>query len=214
MRCNRLSVRGERRQPSPRALLYWTYGLNRLRSARLVDCVRPYVDSGSVPLHWWLTPRGVSVVTGQPIERRTGGCRPKPMFMAHTTAIAEVWIALRSAAPSLGFSLVVCNPEAAVTERVWRQSRDDDDLDLLALLRPHVEAQRFAIIQAQHEAEEADYHAPITAFQTMKGVGDALARKLEEPDQHLGRAVAIKFAQIRNGGGWTEWAMDRREFGR
>jgi hypothetical protein len=68
------------------------YRLERLRRGHLVGRTRPYVASGSAPAHWWLTASGSRLVSGT--SPALGRAAPKPMFIAHTVAIAGVYVAL------------------------------------------------------------------------------------------------------------------------
>ena len=80
------------------------YRLGRLLAAKLVGRVRPYVDCGSAPHHWFLTAAGVSALTGAR-PGRGWSTRPNPLFVAHTVAIADVWLALRDVGPGAGVRL-------------------------------------------------------------------------------------------------------------
>ncbi|WP_018255968.1 replication-relaxation family protein [Salinispora mooreana] len=79
------------------------YRLDRLRGAGLVDQVRPGRESGSAPRHWWLRPAGARLVAG---TAAGDGRRPSGLFVAHSAAIAEVWLALREHGPAAGLRLV------------------------------------------------------------------------------------------------------------
>ncbi len=74
------------------------YRLDRLRTAHLVDCVRPGRESGSAPQHWWLRPAGARLVTGAAVAEG----RPSGLFVAHAAAISEVWLALTEHGPAAG----------------------------------------------------------------------------------------------------------------
>ena len=86
--------------------------LMRLRQRGLVTRARPYRDVGSAPFHWWLTPAGLRLVGHDTTTRRPNN--PAPLFLAHTTAVAGLWLALREAP---GIELVSwCREEAAWEE--------------------------------------------------------------------------------------------------
>jgi hypothetical protein len=80
------------------------YRLQRLHKLRLVTRSRPYRERGSAPFHWWLTRPGAAL-TAAPTPRRPVS-DPNPLFLAHTAAIADVWIALSLQGPSAGLELV------------------------------------------------------------------------------------------------------------
>lgn len=67
------------------------YRMDRLHDARLVDCVRPGREAGSAPRHWWLRPAGARLVAGTAAAEG----RPSGMFVAHSAAITEVWLAVK-----------------------------------------------------------------------------------------------------------------------
>ena len=90
--------------------------LLRLRQAGLVARARPYRDTGSAPFHWWLTPRGLRLVGHETTTRRPNN--PAPLFLAHTTAVAGLWLALRDAP---GIELVSWHREEAAWEE-WLTS--------------------------------------------------------------------------------------------
>ncbi|NJC70033.1 helix-turn-helix domain-containing protein [Planosporangium thailandense] len=91
------------------------YRLERLREARLVDCVRPGRESGSAPRHWWLRPAGARMVAG------TAAAEGKPagMFVAHAAAITEVWLSLVEYGGSVGVTV-----ESRLTDRAGWQGWD------------------------------------------------------------------------------------------
>lgn len=68
--------------------------LMRLRQARLVERARPYRERGSAPFHWWLTAAGLRLVGRDTTTRTTV---PSVHFLAHTSAVAGVWLALAAA---------------------------------------------------------------------------------------------------------------------
>ena len=72
------------------------YRLSRLLEQRFVARTRPYRDSGSAPFHWWLTAAGTRLATGD--VPKAFKASPNPLFVAHATATAGVWIALAAGA--------------------------------------------------------------------------------------------------------------------
>lgn len=79
------------------------YRLARLAERGLAGRVRPPREKGSHPWHWWLTAAGARAVTGSACAGDRGA--PNPQFVAHTTAIAELWLALIEAGPAAGLHL-------------------------------------------------------------------------------------------------------------
>ncbi|WP_152748286.1 replication-relaxation family protein [Micromonospora sp. RV43] len=77
--------------------------LDRLRTAGLVDAVRPGREAGSSPRHWWLRIAGARLVAGT--AAAPGRQRPSGLHVAHAAAIAEVWLAVRDHGPSAGLAL-------------------------------------------------------------------------------------------------------------
>ncbi|MFI9531501.1 replication-relaxation family protein [Micromonospora rosaria] len=77
--------------------------LDRLRTADLVDAVRPGRESGSSPRHWWLRVAGARLIAGT--AAAPGRQRPSGLHVAHTAAIAEVWLAVRDHGPAAGLAL-------------------------------------------------------------------------------------------------------------
>lgn len=77
--------------------------LDRLRTAGLVDAVRPGREAGSSPRHWWLRVAGARLVAGT--AAAPGRQRPSGLHVAHAAAIAEVWLAVRDHGPSAGLVL-------------------------------------------------------------------------------------------------------------
>ncbi|MEU0156404.1 replication-relaxation family protein [Micromonospora fulviviridis] len=77
--------------------------LDRLRSAGLVDAVRPGRESGSAPRHWWLRIAGARLVAGT--AAAPGRQRPSGLHVAHAAAIGEAWLAVRDHGPAAGLAL-------------------------------------------------------------------------------------------------------------
>jgi len=77
--------------------------LDRLRTAGLVDAVRPGREAGSSPRHWWLRVAGARMVAGT--AAAPGRQRPSGLHVAHAAAIAEVWLTVRDHGPSAGLAL-------------------------------------------------------------------------------------------------------------
>jgi hypothetical protein len=69
--------------------------LRRLRAAGLVACTRPPRLSGSAPLHFWLTASGHRLIGSEGPARDPD--TPNVLFLAHTTAVVGLALALRGA---------------------------------------------------------------------------------------------------------------------
>lgn len=77
--------------------------MSRLKGAGLVSALRPYAAKGSAPLHHFLTAKGAALV-GDPAPRRPAKTPTAP-FLAHTAAVADVWLALSRSGPEAGMVL-------------------------------------------------------------------------------------------------------------
>jgi hypothetical protein len=56
----------------------------------------PYRERGSAPNHYWPTRRADGVARGKLVPRGGGRGEPNPLFLAHTTAITELFVALKA----------------------------------------------------------------------------------------------------------------------
>ncbi|MEH0826295.1 MULTISPECIES: replication-relaxation family protein [unclassified Micromonospora] len=77
--------------------------LDRLRTAGLVDAVRPGREAGSAPRHWWLRIAGARLVAGT--AAAPGRQKPSGLHVAHAAAIGEAWLAVRDHGPAVGLAL-------------------------------------------------------------------------------------------------------------
>ena len=68
------------------------YRLERLRRGGVVGRARPYSATGSAPARWWLTASGARLVSGT--SPAPGRAAPNSLFMAHTVAIADLYVTL------------------------------------------------------------------------------------------------------------------------
>jgi len=93
------------------------YRLARLAERGLAGRVRPPRQRGSAPWHWWLTVKGARLINGTACaaEHR----EPNPLFVRHTTAIAELALALREHGPAAGVELAGWWPD----QHGWQQWR-------------------------------------------------------------------------------------------
>jgi len=95
----------------PRTLRYRT---RRLHGLGLLGRSRPYRDRGSAPWHLWPTRRADALIRGQP-EPRGGERRPpNPLFLAHATAVSELYVTLHTASPA-----------EFVLDGFWREAREE-----------------------------------------------------------------------------------------
>jgi len=81
------------------------YRTQRLRRLGLLGATRPYRDQGSAPNHLWPTTRGDTLARGAPPPRRGGRRTPNPLFLAHSAAITELYVVLKTRAPDHGLRL-------------------------------------------------------------------------------------------------------------
>jgi hypothetical protein len=77
------------------------YRLERLHRAGHLGRTRPAADSGSAPAQWWLSTKGARAVNaGAPAS-----ATPKPLFLAHAVATADLYVALARVADPSGLRL-------------------------------------------------------------------------------------------------------------
>src|SRR4029077_4361242 len=82
----------------------------RYRTRRLHDLGpagrrRPYREHGSAPNHHWPTRRADCLMRGDPAPRGGERKRPNPIFLAHATALTELYVTLATQAPAPGLAL-------------------------------------------------------------------------------------------------------------
>lgn len=82
------------------------YRVLRLQRLGLVGRTRPYRDRGSAPYHVWPTSRADALVRGQPPPRRGERRPPNPLFLAHVSAVSELYVVLRTRAAEAALTLV------------------------------------------------------------------------------------------------------------
>jgi hypothetical protein len=100
---HRVLTTGQAAQVASLPLRTANFRLNRLRQLGYADRARPYAQSGSAPLHWWLTTPG-RLYVGEPGRVRSAS--HTPLFLLHTAAIAAVPLALERHGPSVGLRLL------------------------------------------------------------------------------------------------------------
>jgi hypothetical protein len=81
------------------------YRTRRLCELGLLGRSRPYRERGSAPLHFWPTRRGDALVRGEPPPRGGERLEPNLLFLAHTAALSELYVALITGAGEAGMEL-------------------------------------------------------------------------------------------------------------
>jgi hypothetical protein len=81
------------------------YRTRRLHDLGLAGRSRPYRDRGSAPNHHWPTRRADCLMRGQPVPRGGERKQPNPIFLAHTAALTELYVALSTGVVAAGLSL-------------------------------------------------------------------------------------------------------------
>jgi Replication-relaxation len=105
----------------PRTLRYRTA---RLAKLGLLGRTRPYRERGSAPHHLWPTRRGEAIAEGGPPPRGGERREPNPLFLAHATAISELYVSLRTGLPD-GVSLASFEREAEAREPFRGYDREE-----------------------------------------------------------------------------------------
>jgi hypothetical protein len=85
---------------SERTLRYRT---RRLHEMGLTGRTRPYREHGSAPNHHWPTRRADCLMRGEPVPRGGERREPNPIFLAHATALTELYVAVFTKAHKTGF---------------------------------------------------------------------------------------------------------------
>ncbi len=92
------------------------YRTRRLHDLGLAGRSRPYRESGSAPNHHWPTRRADCLVRGEPLLRGGERQTPNPVFLAHTTALTELYVTLATRAASAGLELSIYRREGEARE--------------------------------------------------------------------------------------------------
>ncbi|HEY3866195.1 MAG TPA: replication-relaxation family protein [Solirubrobacteraceae bacterium] len=79
------------------------YRTRRLHDLGLAGRSRPYREQGSAPNHHWPTRRADCLIRGEPIPRGGERKQPNPIFLAHTAALTELYVAIITNARGAGF---------------------------------------------------------------------------------------------------------------
>ena len=79
------------------------YRTRRLHHLGLAGRSRPYQERGSAPNHHWPTRRADCLMRGEPVPRGGERREPNPIFLAHATALTELYVAVVTNARKTGF---------------------------------------------------------------------------------------------------------------
>jgi len=79
------------------------YRTRRLHNLGLAGRSRPYREHGSAPNHHWPTRRADCLMRGEPVPRGGERREPNPVFLAHATALTELYVAVVTNARKTGF---------------------------------------------------------------------------------------------------------------
>jgi Replication-relaxation len=79
------------------------YRTRRLHDLGLAGRSRPYREQGSAPNHHWPTRHADCLMRGEPIPRGGERKQPNPVFLAHATALTELYVAVVMNARETGF---------------------------------------------------------------------------------------------------------------
>jgi Replication-relaxation len=79
------------------------YRTRRLHDLGLAGRTRPYREQGSAPNHHWPTRRADCLMRGEPIPRGGERQEPNPVFLAHATALTELYVAVVTNTRTAGF---------------------------------------------------------------------------------------------------------------
>lgn len=81
------------------------YRTRRLHDLGLAGRSRPYRERGSAPNHHWPTRRADCLMRGDPAPRGGERKQPNPIFLAHATALTELYVTLITHAGEVGLAL-------------------------------------------------------------------------------------------------------------
>ncbi len=79
------------------------YRTRRLHDLGLAGRTRPYREHGTAPNHHWPTRRADCLMRGEPVSRGGERREPNPIFLAHATALTELYVAVFTNARKTGF---------------------------------------------------------------------------------------------------------------
>ncbi|HEY7830282.1 MAG TPA: replication-relaxation family protein [Solirubrobacteraceae bacterium] len=92
------------------------YRTRRLHDLRLAGRSRPYREYGSASNHHWPTRRADCLMRGDPMPRGGERKQPNPIFLAHATALTELYVTLATRAGEAGLTLQEYRREAEARE--------------------------------------------------------------------------------------------------
>lgn len=92
------------------------YRTQRLHRLGLVGRTRPYRDSGSAPHHLWPTNRADALARGERPARRGERKPPNPLFLAHASALSELFVVLSTRVHKAGVGLLRFEREGEARE--------------------------------------------------------------------------------------------------
>lgn len=78
------------------------YRTERLARLGLVGRSRPYREKGSAPFHYWPTRASDAFVRAEPVPRGGERAEPNPQFLQHAERLSELYVLLRTQAPTVG----------------------------------------------------------------------------------------------------------------
>lgn len=92
------------------------YRTRRLHEMGLTGRTRPYREHGSAPNHHWPTRRADCLMRGERVPRGGERREPNPVFLAHATALTELYVAVFTNARSGGFKGLCYDRESNARE--------------------------------------------------------------------------------------------------
>jgi hypothetical protein len=204
------------------------YRTRRLHDLGLAGRSRPYREHGSAPNHHWPTRRADCLMRGEPVPRGGERREPNPVFLAHVTALTELYVALVTNGHAAGFTRLHYHRETVARETFKDGMReralapdatlgliDEQDRSLWAFVeidlgtmshtRLHAKAALYAAYITNNAWRERHAYPPALLFLTTTDVRahrflGALARALSYgPPLHKRRAFIAGAAGI----AWT-----------
>ena len=100
------------------------YRTRRLNDLGLAGRSRPYREEGSSPNHHWPTRRADCLMRGDPVPRGGERKRPNPVFLAHATALTELYVLLATRTGEAGLSLHEYRREGEAREPFMHERKD------------------------------------------------------------------------------------------
>src|ERR1700689_1761085 len=100
------------------------YRTRRLHDLGLTGRSRPYREEGSAPNHHWPTRRADCLMRGDPVPRGGERKRPNPVFLAHATALTEMYVTLATRAGEASLTLEEYRREGDAREPFTHERKD------------------------------------------------------------------------------------------